>query len=453
MNTFNKQIISQVLPFTILLIAVSTALYYPRPSVPSFLSSWNNTTMWWMVYIIILAIFIFSNIYFFDRINRKEIRIIGIYILWNVICIIRGAYAAEIYWDWKGLVQNSMALILPLVAYSSTNKALVQSILSFYVKYTLPLFLLMAMIITTDAFGQFLIPMSFLLFFLPVLTNRQRLILFALVAIVVLADLGARSNVLKFVIPVIMLVIYYTRRWISVKVMEAVRILFFIAPFILFALAATGTFNIFKIEEYTGKELTTTGTNYRGVQTEINVLQDTRTFLYEEVIHSAIKNNYVVFGRTPARGNDSQTFGLREGRWTGRAERLANEIGVANVFTWTGIIGVILYMLVFYRATYLAVNKSKNIYVKMLGIYIAFRWLYGWVEDVNDFKLNYFMLWIMIGLCFSYSFREMKNKDVLIWVRGIFDTRYIRLQNYLNKKQIYEKSTDSRFDNMSQQED
>ncbi len=449
MNTFNKQIISHILPVTILLLAVSTALYYPRPNVPSYLSSWNNTSMWWFIYFIILAIFIFSNIYFFDRKNKKEIQIIGIYLLWNVICILRGAYVAEIYWDWKGLVQNSMALILPLVAYSSTNKILVQSVLSFYVKYVLPLFLVMAMVMTTDAFGQYLMPMSFMLLFLPALSKHQRLIVLIVMFIVFFADLGARSNVLKFGIPIIILIIYYVRKWISVKILEAVRIFFFIAPFILFALAATNTFNIFNMEEYIDREVTTTGTDYRGRHTEIDVLQDTRTFLYEEVIHSAIKNNYVMFGRTPARGNDSQTFGLIEGVWTGRTERLANEIGIANVFTWTGIVGVILYMLVFYKATYLAVRKSKNIYAKMLGIYIAFRWLYAWVEDVNDFKLNYFMLWVMIGLCFSYSFREMTNKDVLIWVRGIFDTRYTRLQNYLNKKQLYEKSKDSRIDDMS----
>ena len=72
----------------------------------------------------------------------------------------------------------------------------------------------------------------------------------------------------------------------------------------------------------------------------------------------------------------------------------------------------------------------------MLGIYVAFRWLYSWIEDVNDFSLNYFMLMIMLGLCFSESFRNMSNKDVVIWVRGMFDVRYIRLQQYLFKKKV-----------------
>ena len=111
-----------------------------------------------------------------------------------------------------------------------------------------------------------------------------------------------------------------------------------------------------------------------------------------------------------------------------------NLSGLANVFTWTGLIGVILYSILFFRASYFAVNKSKNIYAKMLGIYVAFRWLYAWVEDVNNFSLNYFMLMVMIGLCFSHSFRHMTDKEVVFWVRGIFDNRYIRFQNNLIKK-------------------
>jgi hypothetical protein len=397
--------------------------------------------MWWVLYFLILVVFLFSKSYFFDKKNKKNIGIIGIYLIWNAVCIVRGMFAAEIYWDWKALTGNSMALILPIVAYSATNKLIAQSILSFYVKYALPLFLLFTILIRPDAYGFYLMPMSFLLLFLPALTMRQRFVLFLVMAIVIVADLGARSNVIKFGVPVVMLAIYYLRKQIPVKALETVRILFFVLPILLFVLGVTRTFNVFKMDEYIEGEFTAVGTDLDGGRSEVDILSDTRTFIYEEVLLSAVANNYWLFGRTPARGNDSLTFGVIESEWTGRNERLANEVALANVFTWTGIVGVILYMLVFFRASYLAVNRSKNIYAKILGIYVAFRWLYAWVEDVNDFSLNYFMLWIMIGLCFSYTFREMTNKDVLIWVRGIFDARYIRFQNHLVKKLKYETNT------------
>ncbi len=185
---------------------------------------------------------------------------------------------------------------------------------------------------------------------------------------------------------------------------------------------------------------------------EQDVVADTRTFLYVEVLESALNNNYWLAGRSPARGNDSVTFGEAAAELTGRYERLSNEIGLANVFTWTGVIGVILYFLMFFRASFLAVNKSRNIYTKMIGIYVAFRWLFSWVEDINNFTLNYFMLMVMIGLCFSFSFRNMTDQEVAIWARGIFDVRYVRLQKYLFKKNNTEKREYSGLADLSQQE-
>src|SRR5690606_8120152 len=125
---------------------------------------------------------------------------------------------------------------------------------------------------------------------------------------------------------------------------------------------------------------------------EVDITADTRTFIYAEVLQSAAINHYWLFGRTPARGNDSYTFGAMAYELTHRNERVSNEVGLSNVFTWTGITGLFLYLLIYLRASFLAVNRSKNIYAKMLGVMVAFRWLYAWVEDVNNFSLNYFML-------------------------------------------------------------
>ena len=435
MNSINKQIISHIIPIIIFLLAVYSVLPYFKPGVP-LVDSLNNTTVWWGISFLILVIFFLSKYYFFDKRNQDNMLIIWIYLLWNLVCIIRGGFAAEIYWDWKALTGNAMALMLPIVIFSSTNKMIVQSLLSFFVKYGIPLFLVFALVIRTDAFGFYLIPVSFLILFFPALTKQQRIILLFFTVIVVLADLSARSNVIKFSVPFLLLLLYYFRKKISLKMMEVLRLSLFVIPLLLFTLGVTGFFNVFKMDEYIKGDYTAVGSDHLGDHVEQNIIADSRTFLYEEVLESAFHNNYWLLGRTPARGNDSSTFGEIAAELTGRNERLSNEIGLANVFTWTGVVGVILFTLIFFRASFLAVNRSRNIYAKMLGIYVAFRWLYSWIEDVNDFSLNYFMLMIMLGLCFSESFRNMSNKDVVIWVRGMFDVRYIRLQQYLFKKKV-----------------
>jgi hypothetical protein len=385
--------------------------------------------------ILILVVFFLAKYSFFDKKNQQNLRIVWIYLIWNIICIIRGMLIAEIYWDWKGLITNAMALLLPIVAYSATNRKVIQYMLSYYIRYVLPLFVIFALILRADAYGFYLIPMSFLLLFFPVMTMRQKILMLAVTFVVITADLGARSNVIKFGIPVLILGFYYLRSMLTMKILETARLLLFIIPIMLFLLGVSDIFNVFKMDEYVKGDYTTVGTDEFGNRVEINVTTDTRTFIYTEVLQSAIKNNYWLFGRTPARGNDSEIFGERAYELTRRSERLANEIGLANVFTWTGIVGVILYSLIFYRASYLAVNRSANIYIKLVGIYVAFRWLYSWVEDVNNFTLNYFMLWVMMGLCYSSTFRNMTDKEIAVWVRGIFDVRYIRLHNYLIKKE------------------
>ena len=427
-----RHFVSISLPYTIVLLAVFTIVGLYRPGFP-LLSILDVTVIRWFVSFFILFVFFYSSVLFFDDINKKNLLVIKIYLIWMLICIVRGLFAAENYWDWKGLTSNSLAILLPVIAYSATNKVIVQSLLSSYIKYGLPLFVILSALMITDAYGRYLMPISFLLLFLPVLTKRQRVILFLFTAIVFFANIHARSNIIKFGVPFIILLIYYWEDRMSVKILERVRLFFIIAPLIFFALGVTGVFNVLNMGDYLGK-LEITGTDYDGETRSLNISDDSRTFLYIEVIQSAIINDYWVFGRTPARGNDSEFFGDEQYELTGRDERLGNEFGIANVFTWTGIVGVILYLLIFYRASYLAVNYSNNIFIKMIGVYVAFRWLYSWVEDINNFSLNYFMLILMIGLCFSHSFRTMSNYEVTIWARGIFDKRYVDFDKYLNEE-------------------
>ncbi len=451
MNTINKQIISHIIPVTIFLITIYSVLPYFRPGIP-MVSALDNTTVWWGISFLILISFYLARFYFFDKRNEDNMLVVWIYLLWNIVSIVRGMFIAEHYWDWKGLITNTMALLLPIVIFSATNKMLLQSLFSFFIKYSLPLFLIFGLALRTDAFGFYLIPVSFLVLFFPALTRRQKMILLFFSIIVIVGDLNARSNVIKFGVPFFVLLIYYLRKIISVKMLETARITLFVLPFVFLVLGVTGVFNIFNMQDYMDGEVYAPGTAESGEIEEQNVMADTRTFIYEEVLESAVNNNYWLLGRTPARGNDSYAFGARAVEYTGRYERLSNEVGIANVFTWTGIIGVILYMLIFFRASYLAVNRSRNIYAKMLGVYMAFRWLYSWVEDINNFTINYFILMVVMGLCFSESFRSMSDRDVIIWVRGMFDVRYARLQQYLLKKNKYAKTEYSSFANVSQPE-
>lgn len=90
-----------------------------------------------------------------------------------------------------------------------------------------------------------------------------------------------------------------------------------------------------------------------------------------------------------------------------------------NTFTWCGLIGLILFSLIFFKASYLAVYKSKNIYISLLGCYVAFQWSYGWIENVQQLDILNITLWIMVGMCYSTDFRQMDNKEFKEWIRKL----------------------------------
>ena len=411
-----KKISILLIPFTIIPVAILSVIPYPSPST-NIIGVIDNTIFWWIIESLILLMFWLAGKYFSNETHAQGMQVIQWYLVWNIFSFLRGTFLAENYWDWKGLVGNSLGLLIPVIAYLASNTTVVQSVINCYLKYALPLFFIFILIIHSEAFGFYLVPISFLILFLPVLTIKWKLVILFFTLIVLLADLGARSNVIKFGVSILLCSLYYFRFLLSNKFYEWIRNALFVAPVLFFLLAIYGVFNVFNMDEFVSDQYLEVKVNVNGEMEEEDLLADTRTLLYQEVLQTAQKYNFWVMGRSPARGNESELFGSEY--MTGRGERLGNEVAILNIFTWTGVIGVILYFIIFYKSSYLAVNKSNNIFSKMLGLFIAFRWLYAWIEDINNFTLTTFMLWFMVGLCFSKSFRTMNNKEVSFWVQGI----------------------------------
>jgi len=425
-----RQLLLSAISLSMLPITVFSVIDHPAPRT-NLIAYFNITTFWWIVIVLIFVAFLLNSYYYLEKGNSQNMRVIQWYLIWNLFCIVRGGFISENYWDWKGLIGNSFGLLVPLVAYSALNIKLLQSILTNYLKYVLPLFLVFFIIINTDSYGFYLVPIGFLMLFFPVLSVRWKWIIAIFTVLVMSIDLGARSNVIKFGVPSILMLLYYVRFNVSTKLLETIRITLIIIPVILFSLAVSGLFNVFEIDKYVKKDYNAVERDANGNIVEDDLKADTRTFLYVEVLYSAKVFNSWIIGRSPARGNLSETFGYGEDKSGRVGERLGNEVAILNVFTWTGIVGVVLYLFVFYRASYLAINQSNNIFSKIIGLFIAFRWAYAWVEDINYFTLTTVFLWLTIGFCFSKSFRSMSDKDVQHWVRGIF-----KFQNGLTKREL-----------------
>lgn len=70
----------------------------------------------------------------------------------------------------------------------------------------------------------------------------------------------------------------------------------------------------------------------------------------------------------------------------------------------------------------------------LIGLYVAFRWCYAWVEDFNRIDLSNLYLWITIGICYSKAFREKTDQEIKNWANGIVNFSARKL--YLKQNKI-----------------
>jgi hypothetical protein len=102
--------------------------------------------------------------------------------------------------------------------------------------------------------------------------------------------------------------------------------------------------------------------------------------------------------------------GIDEGNKTGY--RPVIETDYLQTILKGGIISFGLLLLIIFPAAILGIFKSKNMLSKAAGIWILLAILNMYPSNVNTFTLNYCMVWIAVGLCYSPVIRSLPE-DVL----------------------------------------
>lgn len=330
------------------------------------------------------------------------------------------------YWDWKLLISNLMAYSLPILTLDLVDTRKATQILGIWYKW-LPLIIIILFPFGDEPhfYGRLMMPYSFLLLFYPLLDRRTKI--YSLIAFLVVITIATtdRSDTLRFIITLLLGLCARTKTFKLIKsYIKPTVITLVLSPFIFFTLAATGVFNILNIGEEMGWEYEITLDE--GERTK-QLFGDDRTFLYEEELISSIRNNYWIQGRSIARGYDSVFFGKEIAKDLGwkRMERQDCETAILNIFNYLGLIGVISFSIVIFTAIYKSVWKTRNQYTQILGLYLAFRFLYCWIEEFQKFDTNYIVFWIIIAFCYSPQIRSLSNKEFKHLIRTIINYKRI----------------------------
>ena len=357
------------------------------------------------------------------RYLNREYRIVGIYLIWAIIGCVRGLVVAENYWEYKNWMTSSCIALFPVCVYAFYSPKIIRKTLSLWLRFAIPfyfLFLIFFIEPTQFYFG----PIYLLACYMPLINKKGWRILVLLILLFFLTyDIAdQRSQFLKALMALYVAIICLLKRFIGNVFLRLNYLSLIVMPLVLLLLGITGVFNVLAdtAENQSGK--------YSSSKKEdTDAADDTRTFIYYEVINSAIKNDYVLMGRTTARGNDTEAFGLAAYEMKSvrdvkniKEERSMNELCFLNIFTWLGLIGMLLYMGIYIRAAYLGIYKSKSFFVKMAGIVTAFNFAYGWVENCTMFDILNITYWFFISICLSPKFREMNDEEFKKWYQEIF---------------------------------
>lgn len=390
-----------------LLIVVQTFTFYDMPLA----------VRWTTAFLIIIFTIRYAV---FEHVPIRRLYVpVGIWIVWATAGFIRGLYVAGNYWEYKNLFAGLLIVYLPLLCYYFSSPVTVFRTLRCWIKYGFPVFMLFYVWNIDRGYYHFYIaPMFLFACLIPILPWKWKCISGGLMLLMLFIDIGARSQIIKAFVAIAISSAIAIHRLLSDKLVRSIHIICYAIPVVLLGLGISGRFNIFEnLSSHEGKYYAQNEKAGGRIKIE-DIASDTRTFIYNEVITSAVRHHYILFGRTLARGNDSAVFGahMAEELKTGKYERYRNEVCHPNIFTWLGLVGVVLYSIIYIQASFLAVYRSHSIYLRLIGLFIAFQWSYGWVENTSDFNIMNIFIWLLIGMGLSRGFRNMTNRDFVNWV-------------------------------------
>ena len=170
------------------------------------------------------------------------------------------------------------------------------------------------------------------------------------------------------------------------------HVLVFVAPLVLLYLGVSGIYNIFsKASENDGYVVEAHKAN---IGEDESLTADTRTFIYIEVFKTLNADDSWLVGEGAVGKYKTESFD----NLATRNERFGSEVGVLNTILYSGIVGVLLYALLLFIVSHNAIYHSNNWLSKMMGLVIMSRWVLFFLEEFTQFDLNFYFLWIIIGL-------------------------------------------------------
>lgn len=151
-----------------------------------------------------------------------------------------------------------------------------------------------------------------------------------------------------------------------------------------------------------------------GLLTE-RIGDDTRSEV-ERYFYSDFKTKDWLIGR----GMNGQYFcpGVEDGEGRLSVYRGVIETGFLQIILNGGIVSLLLFVLIAVPGMLKGIFTSNNLLSKAAGIWIVLFFLYAYPGGPAIFTLNYTLVWLSIGICYSEKIRRMSDGDILALLKS-----------------------------------
>lgn len=399
----------------------------PLAIIPSVFISFFHGKIILITFICMLPIFIyFFNKFYIKRSNNTEIdkgkQIIKLFIFYNIFIVIRGISSIKDSNDFSNIFGNIIfySLTFPLIIYY-LNLCNFTTYVRQYIIYGIIATIIIA--INGAGSGSMDVPhtisgLYIIGLMLPYLNKKWYFIIILTLVLVLLTNLGTRTNIINFTAYICLLLLSYSKQ-ILLRTKKILSIILITMPIFFLILGLSGVFNIFKIGDIYQTSILISGGIKSG---ERELLVDSRTSIYEDVFNELKKENAYLIGLGANGKTETSLSDINNADFDKiyKSGRSSTESGMLNQIQYGGAFGFISYSLLFIYAVYLAIWESKNKYITLIGLFVAYKYTLSFIEDCTSTNINYLFIMIAIALCYNKKIRNFNNKEMEIYCHQIF---------------------------------
>lgn len=89
-----------------------------------------------------------------------------------------------------------------------------------------------------------------------------------------------------------------------------------------------------------------------------------------------------------------------------------------KIITWCGILGFLIFFLLFYKFSYRIINKSNSIKLRILGLYMTFFWIGSFITyPATNISSDWIIVYLTIAISSSPQIMKLNDKEFTLLIR------------------------------------